>query len=104
MLEFSDDWLTAVCPHGIIYGAKFPLRSESPRDYVDLLRGLKHIPNIFINDMAHVVAAHANRYQPDFFTPHEGRAGEANAENVASAQNNSFQFSFPWLHNFCQSS
>ena len=60
MFGFSGGWLTVACQHGIIYAIKFLLRSESPRDYLDILRGLRHRPNIFINDMAHIVSAFAN--------------------------------------------
>ena len=52
-------WLAVACPHKIIYAAKFLLRGESLRDYIDILRSLKHKPNIFIN-VAHIVAQHAN--------------------------------------------
>ena len=68
MIGFSDGWLTVACRHGIIYATKFLLRSKSPRDYVDILRRLKHKPNIFINDMANIVGTHANRTFPIFFS------------------------------------
>eukprot|EP00112_Aurelia_sp_Birch-Aquarium-sp1_P013996 Seg2997.2 transcript_id=Seg2997.2/GoldUCD/mRNA.D3Y31 product="HMG domain-containing protein 3" protein_id=Seg2997.2/GoldUCD/D3Y31 len=99
MFGRSGGWLTVACQHGVIYAVKFLLRAESPRDYIDILRGLKHQPNVFVNDMAHMVAAHGNRHHADIFRPFEGRVAEANPENVASASDGSFQVSFPWLNN-----
>eukprot|EP00795_Rhopilema_esculentum_P014880 gene14880-6013_t len=98
MFGFSGGWLTVACRHGIIYALKFLLRSESPRDYIDILRGLKHRPNIFINDMAHIVAAFGNRNFDGFFSPNEGRAAEATEENVQMANEGALQLSFPWIN------
>ena len=61
----SGGWLTMTCTHGIIYGVKVALRSESPRDYIDILRSMTHIPNALICDMAHLVAIQGNKFQDD---------------------------------------
>ena len=79
----SGGWLTVACPHGIIYAVKFLLRGESPRDYLDVLRSLKHKPNVFINDMAHIVAKHGNIHHGNFFKPHDGRVARPTPENIA---------------------
>ena len=99
MFGRSGGWLTVACEHGVIYAVKFLLRAESPRDYIDIIRGFKHQPNVFVNDMAHMVAAHGNRHHGDMFRPFEGRVAEATPENIASASDDSFQVSFPWLNN-----
>ena len=98
MFGFSGGWLTVACQHGIIYAIKFLLRSESPRDYLDILRGLRHRPNIFINDMAHIVSAFANRKFIGFFSPNDGRAAESTNENVQMANDGTLQVSFPWIN------
>ncbi len=95
----SGGWLTVACKHGVIYSIKFLLRAESPRDYTDVLRSLKHRPNVFINDMAHMVAAHGNRYMDGFFSPHEGRVAAATASNIEQAKEGNLKVSFPWLEN-----
>ena len=56
----SGGWLTVTCTHGIIYGVKVLVRAESPRDYIDILRSMKHRPNILVCDMAHMVAGVGN--------------------------------------------
>ena len=58
--SYSGGWLSAVCPHGIVYRLKFVLQAESPRDYDDILPSMKHQPTICIIDMAHMVVAHGN--------------------------------------------
>ena len=93
----SGGWLTVACKHGIIYAVKFLLRAESPRDYIYVLRSLKFKPNVFINDMAHMVAAHGNRFEEGFFSPHQGRAAEATLENIEEAKSGTLKISFPWL-------
>ena len=70
---YSGGWLSAVCPHGIVYGLKFVLRAESPRDYVDILLSMKHQPTICIIDMAHMVVAHGNKRRQNMFHPLEFR-------------------------------
>ena len=56
MFGYSGGWLTSSCIPRIIYAVKFLLRSESPRDFIDILQSLKYKPNEFINDMAYMVA------------------------------------------------
>ena len=93
----SGGWLTVTCPHGIIYGVKFLLRSESPRDYIDMLRSMQHRPNVFVCDMAHMVAAQGNKYNESFFTPFEGRVAESTVENIERAKSGNLSVSFPFL-------
>ena len=93
----SGGWLTMTCTHGIIYGVKFLLRSESPRDYFDMLRSMKHRPNVLVCDMAHMVAALGNRHQDDFFSPLQGRVAESTAENIEKAKSDNLNVSFPFL-------
>ena len=52
-------WWTFSCPHGAVYYLKCLLRSESSRDYIDDLPSMKHIPNVVVIDMAHIIAKHA---------------------------------------------
>eukprot|EP00795_Rhopilema_esculentum_P004137 gene4136-20321_t len=99
MFGRSGGWLTLACTHGVIYAVKFLLRSESPRDYIDMIRSLKHKPNVFIVDMAHMVASHGNRYEEGFFSPYEGRVAEATPQNIENALEGNLQISFPWLLN-----
>ena len=73
------------------------IRSESPRDYVDLERSLKHRPTLFICDVAHLVAKMANREFPGFFEPNSGRLGPANAELVKKAIDGDIMFDLPFL-------
>ena len=58
---YFGGWLSAVCPHGFVYGLKFVLRAESPRDYFDILLSMKHQPTMRIIDMTHMVVAHGNK-------------------------------------------
>ena len=53
------------CTHVIIYGVTFLLRSESPRDYIDMLRSMTQIRNVLICDMAHMAAIQGNKFQDD---------------------------------------
>eukprot|EP00112_Aurelia_sp_Birch-Aquarium-sp1_P023783 Seg7227.2 transcript_id=Seg7227.2/GoldUCD/mRNA.D3Y31 product="HMG domain-containing protein 3" protein_id=Seg7227.2/GoldUCD/D3Y31 len=93
----SGGWLTLACPHSVIYGVKFLLRAESPRDYIDMLKSMKHRPNILVCDMAHMVAAHGNKNIPDFFRPFDGRVAADTPQNVALASSDKLSLSFPWL-------
>ena len=98
MFGSSGGWLSFACVHGIIYAAKFLLRAESPRDYIDVMRSFKHRPNILICDMAHMVARHENKTCRNLFAPFEGRVAEATEENIAFAKDGNLHVSFPWLH------
>ena len=95
----SGGWLTLACTHGIIYAVKFLLRLESPQDYIDMIRSLKHKPYVFIVDMTNMVASHGNRYEEGFFSPYGGRVAEAKPQNIEKAWEGNLQISFPWLLN-----
>ena len=56
----SGGWLTLSCTHGVIYYLNCIRRAEGVRDYIDAMLSLKHIPNVSIIDMAHLVASHGN--------------------------------------------
>ena len=93
----SGGWLTMTCTHGIICGVKFLLRSESPLDYIDMLRSMQHRPNVLVCDMAHMVAALGNRYEEDFFRPFQGRVADSTPENIIDAKSGNLTVSFPFL-------
>ncbi|XP_071849794.1 uncharacterized protein [Apostichopus japonicus] len=98
----SGGWASLVCPHGIVYAIKFVVRAESPRDYVDLLASLKHMPNIVLVDMAHMVANHAKKRFPKMFNPYDGRLAEVTEANLKLAKRKELVVEMPWLHNnFC---
>ncbi len=93
----SGGWLSSTCPHNITYAVKFLLRSESPRDYIDVLRSMKHIPTVNIADIAHSIAKLGNRTVPGMFTPKEGRIAEDTPENLESAKNGTLKIDLPFL-------
>ena len=84
----SGGWLTFSCPHGVVYYLKFLLRSDSSCDYIDCLLSMKHIPNVVLIDMAHIIAKHvlmlrredvqnyANNEEGVLFEPYFGRVAE----------------------------
>ena len=82
----SGGTLTGSCPHGIVYLLKWPLRGESPRDYMDMLYSMKFAPTIMITDMPHHIANHAHKRTPNFFNPNMGRILPATQENIDKAQ------------------
>lgn len=82
-----------------MYAIKCLLRSESPRDYVDLEQSLKHIPNITICDIAHLVAKHGNKRFKDMFTPNEGRLAPAAEEIITLAESGRLRFATTFLEN-----
>ena len=86
-----------MCTHGIVYGLKFVLRAESPRDYIDILLSMKHQPTICIIDMAHMVVAHGNKRKQNMLHPHDGRVAEATEENMNKAVAGTLSLSFPFL-------
>ena len=94
---YSGGWLSAVCPHGIVYGLKFVLRAESFRDYVDILLSMKHQPPVYIIDMAHMIVAQRNRRRQNMFHPHNGKVAEAAEENMDKAAAGILSLSFPFL-------
>ena len=94
----SGGWVTFCCIHGIIYAVKFMLRAESPQDYIDILQSLKHKPNVFINDMEHIVASFGIRkFENPIFYPHDGQVADGTTGNIELAKDNCYQVSFPWL-------
>ncbi len=93
----SGGWLSSTCPHNITYAVKFLLRSESPRDYVDILRSMKHVPTVNIADIAHSIAKMGNRIVPGMFSPNEGCLAEPTEDNIESAQNGTLKIDLPCL-------
>ena len=107
----SGGWLTFSCLHGIVYYVKFLIRAESCRDYVDGLLSFKHIPNVVIVDMAHILARHANTTRKadtlrlgkgdangNLFFPFDGRiADHEDPAVLADAIENKLKMSFPWM-------
>ena len=91
-----------------MYYLKFLLRSESSRDYVDGLLSMKHIPNVVLIDMAHIIAKHAlisrredvQKYgyneEGVLFQPYPGRMTDPDdPENMTNAKENNLELSFP---------
>ena len=64
--------MSSICPHNVTYGVKFLLCGESPRDYVDMIQSMHHIPTVNIIDCAGMVAVHAERTVLGLFGPHNG--------------------------------
>ena len=94
---FKGGWLSASCPHKIVYALKFVIRAEGPRDYVDVLLSLNYQPNVVLIDMAHMVAAHGNLRKPGMFGPFQGRVAPATPENIKAAQEGCLKVDWPWL-------
>ena len=93
----SGGWLSATCPHGVVYVLKFVLRAESPKDYVDVLLSMKFQPNICIIDMAHMVVAHGNKKKKNMFLPNDGMVSEISEENIEKVWLGTLSVSLPWL-------
>lgn len=85
------------CPCGIVYSVKFNLRSESPRDFVDLLLSWKHFPNVAVCDDASALALHANRRQPGIFGLFQGRLLDPTPLNIEQVSDGSVHVNLPWL-------
>ncbi|VDH92823.1 Hypothetical predicted protein [Mytilus galloprovincialis] len=81
-----DIYLGDEIRHGIVYGTKHLLRSETSRDYIDLERSLKHRPNVTICDNAHLLATHGNKTVEDFYCPNERRLVIISEENIQAAE------------------
>lgn len=94
---FTGGFLTCSCEHGVVYAIKALLRGESPRDHVDLLLSLKYPPNVVINDVAGMTAAHMNKRSPGFFNPHSGRLAEGTEENISLAEKKLLTVNLPFL-------
>ena len=107
----SGGWLSFSCIHGVVYYVKFLLRAESCRDYVDGILSFKHVPNVIIVDLAHMLANHANGTRREdtirlgkgdeegnLFYPYDGRIDDPeNPGIVADATNGNLERSFPWM-------
>ncbi|XP_071950565.1 uncharacterized protein [Antedon mediterranea] len=88
----SGGWLSASCPHQIVYGVKFLLLAESPRDYVDLIMSLAKQPPIIVCDIPQMVSRHGNRRTDGvMFQPNEGRFVEPTEENIKAAKEGTLQ-------------
>ncbi|XP_073714112.1 HMG domain-containing protein 3-like [Misgurnus anguillicaudatus] len=66
----SGGWAVVTCPCAVVYGVKFNIRAESPRDFTDLLFSMKHFPNISLYDFARGLATHTNIRKPETFHPY----------------------------------
>lgn len=97
LVILSGGWLSASCPHNIVYAVKFVLRAEGPRDYIDILLSMEHQPTIVIVDMAHMVVAHGKHRKPGMFAPFDGRLVEATTENIEKAEANRLNVEMPWI-------
>ncbi|XP_062600986.1 uncharacterized protein LOC134262628 [Saccostrea cucullata] len=82
----TGGWAVGSCRHGVVYCIKNLLRCESPRDYVDMERGLKHRPTVSISDVAHLMAKHGNKMIPSFYHPNEGRIAPVTEGNIKQAE------------------
>ncbi len=97
LYDHSGGWLSSTCPHNVTYAVKFLLRSESPRDYVDILRSMRHIPTVNIADIANTIANLGNKLVPGLFSPNEGRIAPATDNNIKAAQDGTLIADFPFL-------
>ena len=94
---FSGWWLSASCPHGIVYALKFLLRAQSPRDYVDILFSMKVQPNIVILDIAPMVATSGNNWKPGMCNPNLGWLACPSGDNISLASSGRLIVDLPWL-------
>lgn len=85
------------CPWGIVYSVKFNLRTERPRDFVDLLLSWKHFPNVTICGCAGTLALHANHRQPGIFGLFQGRLQDPTPQNLKQVSGGSVHVNLPWL-------
>lgn len=90
-------FVSAACPHGVVYGFKSVLTAESVRDHVDILLSLRHQPTIVISDMAGMVAAHGNKRKKDMFQPNEGRLAAATEANLTRMEAEDLTVNMPQL-------
>ncbi|XP_072565367.1 uncharacterized protein, partial [Paramormyrops kingsleyae] len=95
----SGGWAVVTCPCAVVYGVKFNIRAESPRDFADLLLSMKHFPNIVLYDFARGLATHTNLRDPESlpFKPHGGRLLEPTEDNIRCATTGQIKVSLPWL-------
>ena len=92
LFYFKGGWLSASCPHKVVYAVKFVIRAEGPHS-----AGMKYQPNVVLIDMAHMVAAHGNLRRPGMFGPFKGRVAPATPENIKAAQEGCLKVDWPWL-------
>ena len=90
-------WVSGTCQHGVIYALKFVLRTESPRDYIDLILSMAHQPNIVVSDMANMLVAHGQKRNRDMVSPHNGMVAALTKDNVQEALEGRLEVSLPWL-------
>ncbi|XP_077057405.1 HMG domain-containing protein 3-like [Siphateles boraxobius] len=95
----SGGWAVVLCPCGIVYSIKHNIRSESPRDFADILLSWRHMPNVAIYDFARVLATHTNLREPEKvpFSPFEGRLLAPSEETIALAKQGKVKVSLHWL-------
>ena len=61
LLLNTGGFITAVCPHCIVYAMKPVIRSESVRDHLDILLSLKKFPVVVISDLSSIMARHGEK-------------------------------------------
>lgn len=94
---YPGNWAVITCPCGIVYSVKFNLRTESPRDFVDLLLSWKHFPNVTVCEDASALALHANRRQPGIFALFQGRLLDPSPQNIQQVSDGGVHVNLPWL-------
>lgn len=97
IMNKSGGWLTASCHHNIIYAAKFLFRSESPSDYLDIIKSFKYQPTVSIIDVAHRVASLGNKLYPGMFEKNNGRLLPVTEKYMVAAERNELTISIPAL-------
>jgi hypothetical protein len=95
----SGGWLTASCPHNVIYAAKFLFRSESPVDYLNIMKSFKYQPTVSIIDIANRVASLGNKMFPGMFAKNNGRLLPTDEANMLGVEQNKLTISIPALQN-----
>ena len=92
----SGGFTLAMCTHGIVYGMKWLLAHESPRDFVDILVSMKYPPTICVADIPRRFVEHAqSRQKKAYFHPNEGMAAANTKENRESAINKGLVVEMP---------
>ena len=64
--------LLALCPHGVVYAAKFLTLHEAYSDYTETFMSFKVKPTFSISDIAHPFSRHTNLNFPMTFRPFDG--------------------------------
>lgn len=83
--------MSASCSHKLVYAVKFVLRTEGPRDNIDLLLSMRYQPNVVIVDIAHMAAKHSNNRMPGMFSPFEGTLVTNKEENIKQLKREVYQ-------------